>query len=569
MKKESIGLTIGLMLLFGGYIAIQNFYLKSSQTSTVPSSKSSLNSAVKSQNEREQSTILDAATKPQNSGEQSTTLNIENKVNELLPLTVKNPDDLKLSVPYAKLDFTAKGGCLGENALTTEQIAYNDPTPVSVISNYNICKAFGFKVGDTDLRTENAGFIKTSPSSLHIVQRTNNLEIVRTISLNKENFIGDFDIEVKNISTQNVQTNVAFELGASSDNKHAGGMFSMVPPQFNGAAIRLADGTVKRENTPFESSPERKIILNEMSVIPTWISVDSLYWMNTVIPQFRSPVDFEVLRTGFNLMKSSTAEIDQTVYEAWVKQPINLQAGQSQTFNYKVYFGPKNETILKQFDQYNLNESIDYGFFKIIARPLYYILNFIHTLVKNWGVAIIILTIIINIIFMPLQIKGYASAQKMQQIQPQIKALQEKYKDDKQTIHKETMALMSKNGVNPLSGCLPLLPQIPVFFGLNSTLQHTFDLRQSPFFFWIHDLTRPDPYFILPIIMAVLMLGYQKMMPMPSTDPTQAKMMKFLPIIFSVFMLVYPTGLALYVITNTVISMIRQSFLTRHFKKNK
>jgi YidC/Oxa1 family membrane protein insertase len=129
------------------------------------------------------------------------------------------------------------------------------------------------------------------------------------------------------------------------------------------------------------------------------------------------------------------------------------------------------------------------------------------------------------------------------------------------------MALMSKSGVNPLSGCLPLLPQIPVFFALDSCLRHTFDLRQSPFFFWIKDLTQHDPYFVLPILMAFLMIGYQKMMPMPSMDPTQAKMMKFLPILFSVFMVFYPSGLALYVITNTLISMIRQAFLTRHYKK--
>ena len=554
MKKESIGLALGLMLLFGGYIAIQNFYLKKAPAIETTSTIQATNSSV-------------VATPPPVAANTEKNINTHDVAPAILkPITITG--DAKLSVPYANLVFTQKGGCLGENDLTTEHMAYNDLTPVSVISSYNVCKAFGFKVGDTDLRTENAGISKISSDTLQIVQRTPTLEIERTIHFSsKENYIGDFKVEVKNISNQNQQTHVDFDLGASSDNKHAGGMFSMVPPQFNGAAIRLADGSVKRENTPFAASPDRKIILAENNVFPTWISSDSLYWMNTLIPQFHTPIDFEVLRTGFNLMKDSTSEVDQTVYEAWVKQPINLQAGQSQTFNYKVYFGPKNETILKQFDQYNLNETIDYGFFKIIARPLYYILNFIHEIVKNWGVAIIVLTIIINIIFMPLQIKGYASAQKMQVIQPQIKALQEKYKDDKQTLHKESMALMSKSGVNPLSGCLPLLPQIPVFFGLNSTLQHTFDLRQSPFFFWIHDLTRPDPYFILPIIMALLMLGYQKMMPMPSMDPTQAKMMKFLPIIFSVFMLVYPTGLALYVITNTVVSMIRQSLLTRHFKK--
>ncbi|MES2616146.1 MAG: membrane protein insertase YidC, partial [Bdellovibrionota bacterium] len=498
MKKESVGLAVSLMLLFGAYIFVQNYYLKQQ-----PEVTQTAQAAV-------QGTPI------------STVSTVSTEKHELLPLTVANPDDLNLFVPYAHLSFTKKGGCLGKNALTTEQVAYNDSTPVSVISSYNLCKAFGFKVGETDLRTQDAGISKKSQNSVQIVQHTDTLEIIRNISFANDNYIGDFNVEVRNISNQAQQTTVDFELGASSDDKHAGGMFSMVPPQFNGVAVRLADGKVKRENTPFEGSPDRKIILNEIGASPTWLSTESLYWMNTLIPQFHTPIDFVVLRTGFNIMKNSTAEIDQTVYEAWVQHPIHLQAGQSQVFNYKVYFGPKNETTLKQFDQYKLNETIDYGFFKIIARPLYYILDFIHDLVKNWGVAIIVLTIIINIIFMPLQIKGYASAQKMQAIQPQIKALQEKYKDDKQTMHKESMALMSKGGVNPMSGCLPLLPQIPVFFGLNSTLQHTFDLRQSPFFFWIHDLTRPDPYFILPIIMALLMLGYQKMMPMPSMDPTQA-----------------------------------------------
>lgn len=125
---------------------------------------------------------------------------------------------------------------------------------------------------------------------------------------------------------------------------------------------------------------------------------------------------------------------------------------------------------------------------------------------------------------------------------------------------------MSKHGVNPLSGCLPLLPQIPVFFGLDSALRHTFALRQAPFVGWINDLTLHDPYFVLPILMAILMIGYQKMIPMPSMDPTQAKIMKFLPIVFSFFMVFYPSGLALYVITNTIVSMIRQYIFMRRIK---
>lgn len=539
MKKETIGFTIALMFLFGGYIALQNYYLRKQ-----------LNQPAQQQSQQLQIT---QTTKP---------LLLESK-----PGAVPSGADLKVTLNNATFEFTHTGGCLGKNFLTNEKIAYNNPSPVSVIDNYNICKAFGFRAENADLRNQPAEISKTADGMVAIVQRTKNLEITRLIKFANENYGGELQIQVKNISTAPINTTVDMEIGASSDTKHSGGMFASTPPQFHAAAIRLPDESVKREFTPFEKSPEQKVMMHHASVTPTWMTADSLYWMNTLMPLFHTPVDFDVIQTGFNLKKDALAEVDQTVFEAWIKHPIQLSAGQSNTFQYKVYFGPKDETILKKYDGYHLNETIDYGFFKIVARPLYYILTFIHSIVQNWGVAIIVLTLVINLVFLPLQIKGYSSAQKMQLVQPKIKELQEKYKDDKQTLQKETMGLMAKHGVNPLSGCLPLLPQIPVFFGLNSTLSHTFDLRQAPFFFWIHDLTIYDPYFVLPVLMAILMVGYQKLIPMPSMDPTQAKMMKILPLIFSIFMVFYPSGLALYVITNTIVSMIRQTFLLRHFKK--
>ena len=306
--------------------------------------------------------------------------------------------------------------------------------------------------------------------------------------------------------------------------------------------------------------------MDENHIFPSWLAVDSLYFLNAVIPKENEALDFHVMSTGYLLKKDAQAgEPFQTVYEAWIDRAVSLSPGASVSYHYQFYMGPKSESVLKQFAGSNLVDAIDYGFFKIIAHPLYYALQFFHSVFKNWGLAIIFLTICINIVFFPLQIKAFLSAQKMQKIQPKMKELQEKHKDDKIVLQKETMALMSSEGVNPMSGCLPILPQIPVFFGLNSALGHTFDLRQSPFYFWIHDLTAYDPYFVLPILMAVLMVSYQKMMPMPSMDPTQAKMMKVLPIMFSVFMIFYPSGLALYVVTNTLISMGRQLFFMRKF----
>lgn len=557
MKKETIGFMLSMFLLFGGYFAVQNYYIKSQQVeieqrSQVVLPKSSTSSAADAQ--QTDSAVLSAE-------QTSSVTHLKSQY------TQAKPEELIVKRAYATFDFTSIGGCLGQNVLTGEIVSYTDPTPISVIENHNICKAYGFRIGNEDLRSKPAEIYKT-PKGVLISQTSNGLEVLRSFEFSDDNkYLGELTITVKNNSQIQQNTNVDFELGATSDNKNSGGLFSSNLPQFHGISIRLSDGTVKRETSPFDEAPAQKLILSEHNAFPTWITADSLYWMNAVIPQNQTPIGFEYMRTAFNLRKDAMSEIDQTMYEAWVKQPVNLLPGQQTQFKYKVYIGPKNETILKHYDEFSLYETIDYGFFKIIARPLYHVLYFLQGLLSNWGIAIIVLTVFINIIFLPLQIKGYSSAQKMQKIQPQMKALQEKFKDDKQALQRETMALMSKSGVNPLSGCLPLLPQIPVFFGLDSCLRHTFDLRQSPFYFWIHDLTQPDPYFVLPVIMAALMIGYQKMMPMPSMDPTQAKMMKFLPIVFSVFMIFYPSGLALYVITNTVISMIRQAFLTRHYKK--
>lgn len=549
IKKETIGLTLSMFFLFIGYIAIQNHYVEKNQKAA-------------SQTTTEQITNPAAV-----SAQKQASVTSAPKQKKL-PLIVENASALTTKTPTTIFNFTSQGGCLGQNILNNTHTTYNNSTPVSVIANDKACKAFGMRIGSEDLRNSPSRIWKDTAGLTHIVQRTSQLEIEKTFRFSEDDdALHNFTLEVRNISNSYVDTSADLEIGATSDMKDAGGFFAETPPQFHGVAVRLQNEKVKREKTPFEGTPGFKTLYDESNINPAWLTADSLYWMNTLIPQFSTPVGFQVVRTGYNLRKNAEAPINQTVYDAFVRHPVHLAPGQATTFNYKMYFGTKSETLLKKFDAYHLNETIDYGFFKIIARPLYYILSFLNSIVHNWGMAIIFLTVLINIVFLPLQLKAFNSAQKMQVFQPELKVLQAKYKDDKQTLQKESMALMSKHGVNPLSGCLPLLPQIPVFFGLDSALRHTFALRQAPFFGWIHDLTLHDPYFVLPILMAILMVGYQKMIPMPSMDPTQAKVMKFLPIIFSFFMVFYPSGLALYVITNTLISMIRQYIFMRRSKK--
>lgn len=553
IKKETIGLTLSMFFLFIGYIAVQNYYIEKNQKTALQ------------QQTTEQSAPVIANNKI-SAPAQSVVKKISQPTN--LPLKVENTQDLQTQLSTTTFNFTENGGCLGANFLNNTHTTYNNTTPVAVVANDKVCKAFGMRVGSEDLRNSPARIWKDQSGATHIVQRTSQLEIEKIFHFFDENdTLHNFTLEIRNISENFVNTSADLEIGATSDPKNSGGLFSETPPQFHSVGVRLPDDKIKRAKTPFEGSPSFKTVFDEAGIAPTWITADSLYFMNTLIPQFKTPVGVEVVRTGYNLRKDANAPINQTVYDAFVKHPIQLAPGQTATFDYKMYFGPKTESTLKKFDAYHLGETIDYGFFKIVARPLYFVLSFLNSIVHNWGIAIILLTVLINIIFLPLQLKAFVSAQKMQVFQPELKALQAKYKDDKQTLQRESMALMSKHGVNPLSGCLPLLPQIPVFFGLDSALRHTFALRQAPFFGWIHDLTLHDPYFVLPILMAILMIGYQKMIPMPSMDPTQAKVMKFLPIVFSFFMVFYPSGLALYVITNTLISMIRQYIFMRRYKK--
>lgn len=192
-------------------------------------------------------------------------------------------------------------------------------------------------------------------------------------------------------------------------------------------------------------------------------------------------------------------------------------------------------------------------------------MNQIHSLVGNWGLAIILVTCLIKLIFYPLSAKSYRSMAKMRMLQPRVKRLQETYKDDRQALGKKMMEMYKEEKVNPLSGCLPMLIQIPIFISLYWVLLESVELRQAPFIFWIHDLSMKDPYFVLPILMGISMFLQQKLSPAPA-DPMQAKIMMFLPVIFTFLFASFPSGLVLYWLTNNVISILQQWIITRHYQ---
>jgi YidC/Oxa1 family membrane protein insertase len=287
-----------------------------------------------------------------------------------------------------------------------------------------------------------------------------------------------------------------------------------------------------------------------------WVALQDKYFLSVLIPTGASSA--VIKKEGEKLFSSS----------------VRYAAPSSNSVRMSLYAGPKEFDTLKAFN-IGLEDTIDFGWFiygswgivKAVAKPLFSVLRFIHDYTYNYGVAIILLTVSIKLLFVPLQYKSYKSMKDMQLVQPKVAALQTKYKDDRERLNKELIKLYRDHKVNPVGGCLPMVLQMPVFVALFNILYMTIDLRQAPFFLWITDLSAQDPYYVLPIIMGVSMVIQQKIMP-TTMDPTQAKIMLLLPAFMTLLFLSFPAGLVLYWLTNNVITITQQFVTDRYiFKK--
>ncbi|MHB8847052.1 MAG: membrane protein insertase YidC [Burkholderiales bacterium] len=234
------------------------------------------------------------------------------------------------------------------------------------------------------------------------------------------------------------------------------------------------------------------------------------------------------------------------------------------SFMVPLYVGPQIQKTLTALAP-GLDYVVDYGWLTPIAAPIFWALQHIHGLVGNWGWSIVILTILIKLLFFPLSAKSYKSMAQMRGLAPKLQRLKELYGDDKQKLHQSMMDLYKTEKVNPLGGCLPVVVQIPVFIALYWTLLGSVEMRQAPFMGWIHDLSAPDPYYILPVIMGLTMLLQTKLNPAPP-DPMQAKVMMIMPVAFSVFFLFFPAGLVLYWVVNNIMSISQQWIITRNYE---
>lgn len=238
-----------------------------------------------------------------------------------------------------------------------------------------------------------------------------------------------------------------------------------------------------------------------------------------------------------------------------------LDKGRGLDLDYAGFVGPKSTQILSAVYP-SLTKLVDYGIFGFIGKYIMDLLRFFYNLCGNWGWAVVLLTVLVRGLVLPLNVMSYKSMRAMSAIQPQMKAVREKYKDDQQKMNAEVMALMKTNKVNPLGGCLPMLLQFPIFIALYDVLEYSVELYHAPFIFWINDLTAKDPIYVLPVLMGITMYFQQKLTP-NTMDPTQAKIMTFMPVFFTIFMVSLPSGLTLYMFVNALMGVIQQMYFIK------
>ena len=384
--------------------------------------------------------------------------------------------------------------------------------------------------------------------SASLVWKTNqgqtNLEVVKSYTLKK----GRYDIlltyDVKNLGTQDY-TFVLYNQLVKKDKKQERSMFNVETYSFSGPIIYDGDSYEKLDISELGSAPKT-------THTNGWASNIQHHFLVAMVPERNQPYTYSTAADpGNGLYKIATVG----------QAPITVRPGTRAKISTTLVVGPKIQEQLKDVAQ-GLELSVDFGVLAFLSAPLFWVLERAHRLVQNWGVAIILVTLLIKLLFYPLTEASGRSMAKMRKVTPRIKAIQDRHKDDKQAASQAMMELYKKEKVNPMAGCLPMLIQIPFFIAFYWVLLESVEIRQAPFFLWIQDLSSRDPYFVLPVIMGLGMFFQQKLNPAPP-DPMQAKVMTAMPIMFTAMFAFFPSGLVLYWLTNSLLSIAQQWKINR------
>jgi YidC/Oxa1 family membrane protein insertase len=380
------------------------------------------------------------------------------------------------------------------------------------------------------------------------------LEVQKIYTFKRDSYVVDVALQLRNTSAAPVSTYAYFQL--THDGKPDSPTNSVAATFGAQSFIGFAIYTNERKFEKVHPSDLDKGKADHAKQADNgWLAFVQHYFVSAWLPPQGVQRDY------------LTEKRQDGTYAGRVMIPANVEPGGTSRISSPLYAGPQEQKRL-QAAAPGLDLVVDYGFLAIIAWPLFWLLEKFHALSGNWGVAIILLTVLIKIIFFPLSAASYRSMAKMKLVTPRLTKIRETYGHDRQKMNQAMMELYKTEKINPLGGCFPILVQIPVFIALYWVLLAAIELRNAPFILWIHDLSALDPYYVLPILMTVTMVLQTRMNPVPP-DPVQAQVMKFMPFVFSIFFFFFPAGLVLYWLVNNILSILQQWQIQRMFDRDK
>lgn len=377
---------------------------------------------------------------------------------------------------------------------------------------------------------------------------TSGAKVTKTFTFHRGSYLIDVSYEINNTGSVPLSPSAYFQLVRDTEKPTGDSKFV---PTYVGPAVYT-------EETKFQKINFSDIEKNKANYPKTatsgWIGMLQHYFVSAWIPKDKSDREYFTKQLGG----------DQFAAGVILSVPA-IEPGKSGGVNLSLYAGPAESSLDKLVP--GLGFSVDYGLLTPISKPLFWLLSLIHSWVQNWGLAIILLTVFIKLAFFPLSATSYRSMAKMRVVAPKLEKIKQQYADDRERLHKAMMELYKTEKINPLGGCLPIVIQIPVFISLYWAILSSVELRHAPFFGWITDLSSPDQYYVLPLIMGASMLLQSKLSPAPP-DPMQAKVMQIMPVVFSVVFFFFPAGLVLYSVVNNVLSITQQWYITRGAMKS-
>lgn len=471
--------------------------------------------------------------------------------------TARDARDITVDTDMYTAVFSTRGGALRKLVLKKYQENVGAPVKPVALVDETAPEFFALRTRLSGVAFDSSLVFASTTESLRLSGPEKKRLVFQAVSPDGVRLTKTFDFEgnsyrivlnqeVANLSASPVVATLATSLFHRVDTTATQGRM-----EFNGP-VYIVDGKLITKNSKDLATKDAKDISFSKGISVAGFA--DKYFLSALIED------------GGKISSAATKHLGQSnVLETVVSSPqLSVAPGSATSLSWDLFYGPKDLDVLKAQGK-GLELTLDLGWFSALAKPLLHILKFFHQYTGNYGIAIIIITVIIKVLFFPLTFKSMKSAKEMQKLQPKMNALRDKFKNDRERMNQEIMKLYQEHKVNPLGGCLPIFVQIPVFFALYKALLSSIELRHAPFYFWLHDLSSKDPYYVTPVVMGVTMFIQQKMTP-SNMDPTQQKIMLALPVVFTFMFLSFPSGLVLYWLVQNILTIGQQWFINRQLK---